>query len=81
MAHHLHATAQIKRAARVAPFPMVTSDLASITRMVNTYYGTTFKEFVPTEDALISVRRRVEWMARRDSVMTGRALSPGRGPG
>ena len=97
MAHHLHAAAQIKRAARlgvpaivlirepseailsvlvrdphasmrwalhsyvrfystvlpylekavVAPFATVTSDLASIIRMVNTRYGTAFKEFVP----------------------------------
>jgi hypothetical protein len=127
MAHHLHATAQIRRAARlnipaillirdpceailslmvrdpyasvtwalrsyirfysgvvpylektvVAPFAMVTSDLASIIRMVNTHYGTTFKEFVPTEDALTSVRRRVEWMARRDSMLTGRAYRGG----
>ncbi len=121
MAHHLHAAAQIKRAARldvpaillirkpseailslmvrdphasmrwairsyirfysavvpylektvVAPFATVTSDLASIIRMVNTSYGTAFKEFVPTEDALNSVRQTVEWMAQRDSMMTG----------
>lgn len=127
MAHHLHATAQIKRAAQldvpaillirdpseailslmvrdpqasahwalrsyirfysgvvpylpktvVAPFAMVTSDLAGIIRMVNSHYGTTFKEFVPTEDALTAVRRIVEWMARRDSVMTGRAYRLG----
>ena len=121
MAHHLHAAAQIKRAARldvpaivlirepseailsvvvrdphasirwalrsyirfystvvpylektvVAPFATVTSDLASIIRMVNTRYGTAFKEFVPTEDALSSVRQTVEWMGQRDSMMTG----------
>jgi hypothetical protein len=121
MAHHLHAAAQIKRAARldvpaillirkpseailslvvrdphasmrwalrsyirfyaavvpylektvVAPFTMVTSDLASVIRLVNTRYGTAFKEFVPTEDALNSVRQTVEWMAQRDSMMTG----------
>lgn len=121
MAHHLHAAAQIKRAARldvpaimlirkpsdavlsliirdphasmrwalrsyirfysaalpylgktvIAPFATVTSDLASIIRLVNTRYGTSFKEFVPTEGALDSVRHRVEWMARRDSMMTG----------
>lgn len=121
MAHHLHAAAQIKRAARldvpaillirkpseailslmvrdphasmrwalrsyirfysavvpyldktvVAPFATVTSDLASIIRMVNTRYGTAFKEFVPTQDALNSVRQTVEWMAQRDSIMTG----------
>lgn len=121
MAHHLHAAAQIKRAARldvpaivlirepseailsllvrdphasvrwaflsyvrfysavvpylekavVAPFAAVTSDLASIIRTVNTRYGTTFKEFVPTEDALNSVRQTVEWMGQRDSMSTG----------
>jgi hypothetical protein len=121
MAHHLHAAAQIKRAARldipaivlirepseailsvvvrdphasirwalrsyirfystvvpylekavVAPFATVTSDLASIIRMVNTRYGTAFKEFVPTEDALSSVQQTVEWMGQRDSMMTG----------
>ena len=122
MAHHLHAAAQIKRAARldvpaivlirepseailslvvrdpqasmrwalrsyirfysavvpylekktvVAPFATVTSDLASIIRMVNTRYGTAFKEFVPTEDGLNSVRQTVEWMGQRDSMMTG----------
>jgi hypothetical protein len=121
MAHHLHAAAQIKRAARldvpaivlirkpseavlsllvrdphasirwalrsyirfysavvpylektvVAPFATVTSDLASIIRVVNTRYGTAFKEFAPTEDALNSVRQRLEWMAQRDSMMTG----------
>jgi hypothetical protein len=121
MAHHLHAAAQIKRAAHldvpaivlirkpseailslmvrdpqasmrwalrsyirfysavvpylekavVAPFATTTSDLASIIRVVNTRYGTTFKEFLPTEDALNSVRQTVEWMAQRDSDMTG----------
>jgi hypothetical protein len=121
MAHHLHAAAQIKRAARLdvpaivlirepseailsvvvrdphasvrwalrsyirfystvlpyldkavlAPFATVTSDLASIIRMVNTRYGTAFKEFVPTEDALNSVRQTVEWLGQRDSMMTG----------
>jgi hypothetical protein len=55
----------------VAPFATVTEDLASIIRMVNTRYGTAFKEFVPTEDALNSVRQTVEWMAQRDSMMTG----------
>ena len=55
----------------VAPFATVTSDLASIIRMVNTRYGTAFKEFVPTEDALNSVRQTVEWMGRRDSMITG----------
>jgi hypothetical protein len=121
IAHHLHAAAQIKRAARldvpaivlirepseailslvvrdphasmrwalrsyirfysivvpyldkmvVAPFATVTSDLASIIRMVNTRYGTAFKEFAPTEDALNSVRHTVEWMAQQDSMRTG----------
>lgn len=121
IAHHLHAAAQIKRAARldvpavvlirepseailsvmvrdphasvrwalrsyirfysavvpflektvVAPFATVTSDLASIIRMVNERYGTAFKEFVPTEEALTSVRQTVEWMGRRDSESTG----------
>lgn len=121
MAHHLHAAAQIKRAARldvptlllirkpsdailslmvrdphasmrwalrsyirfystvlpyldktvVAPFELVTSDFASIIREVNKRYGTAFKEFVPTEDAQKSVQQTVEWMARRDSEMTG----------
>lgn len=121
IAHHLHAAAQIKRAARlgvptivlirepseailsvavrdsqasirwalrsyirfysavlpyldkavVAPFATVTSDFASIIRMVNTRYGTAFKEFVPTEDALNSVRQTVEWLGQRDSMMTG----------
>jgi hypothetical protein len=127
MAHHLHATAQIKRAARldvpavllvrdpseailslmvrdphasvhwalrsyirfysgvvpyldktvVAPFAAVTSDLAGIIRMVNARYGTTFKEFVPTEDALASVQQTVEWMAQRDALMTGRGYHLG----
>jgi hypothetical protein len=121
IAHHLHAAAQIKRAARldvpaivlirepseailslvvrdpqasmrwalrsyirfystvipylektvVAPFATVISDLASIIRMVNTRYGTAFKEFVPTEDALSSVRQTVEWMGQLDSMITG----------
>ena len=121
IAHHLHAAAQIKRAARlevpaivlirepseailsvavrdpnvsmrwalrsyirfystivpylgkavVAPFTTVTSDLASIIRMVNTRYGTAFKEFVPTEDALNSVRQTVERMGQLDSMRTG----------
>jgi len=121
IAHHLHAAAQIKRAARldvpaivlirepseailslvvrdphasmrwalrsyirfysavvpylektvVAPFATVTSDLASIIRTVNTRYGTAFKEFVPTEDALNSVRQTVERMAQLDSMRTG----------
>jgi hypothetical protein len=121
MAHHLHAAAQIKRAARldipaillirkpseailslmvrdphasmrwalrsyirfysavvphlektvVAPFTTVTSDLASIIRKVNTCYGMAFKEFVPSEEALNSVQQTVEWMAQRDSMMTG----------
>ena len=39
--------------------------------MVNTRYGTAFKEFVPTEDALNSVRQTVEWMAQQDSMRTG----------
>ncbi len=121
MAHHLHAAAQIKRAARldvpaivlirepseailslvvrdphasmrwalrsyvrfysavvpclekavVAPFAIVTSDLASIIRIVNTRYGTAFKEFVPSEDALNSVQQKVEWMGQQDSISTG----------
>lgn len=121
MAHHLHAAAQIKLAARlgvpaivlirepseailsvmvrdphasmrwalssyirfystvlpyldkvvVAPFATVTSDLASIIRLVNTHYGTAFKEFVPTEDALNSVRQTVEQMGHMDSTATG----------
>lgn len=121
IAHHLHAAAQIKRAARldvpaivlirepseailslvvrdphasmrwalrsytrfysavapyldktvVAPFTTATSDLASIIRMVNTRYGTAFKEFVPTQDALNSVRQTIEWMGQRDSMSTG----------
>ena len=121
IAHHLHAAAQIKRAARldvpaivlirepseailsvvvrdaqasmrwalrsyirfysavvpclgktvVAPFATVTSDLASIIRTVNERYGTAFKEFVPTEDALNSVRQTVEWMGHVDSEKTG----------
>jgi hypothetical protein len=121
IAHHLHAAAQIKRAARldipaivlirepseailslvvrdphasmrwalrsyirfystvvpnlekavVAPFATVTSDFASIIRTVNMHYGTAFKEFVPTEDALNSVRQTVEWMAQLDSMKTG----------
>ena len=121
IAHHLHAAAQLKRAARlgvpaivlirepseailsvvvrdphasmrwalrsyirfystvlpylektvVAPFATVTSDLASIIRMVNQRYGTAFKEFEPTEDALNSVRQTVEWMGQRDSMITG----------
>ena len=121
VAHHLHAAAQIKRAARldvptivlirepseailslvvrdphasmrwalrsyirfystvvpylektvVAPFTAVTSDLASIIRMVNKRYGTAFKEFMQTEDALNSVQQTVEWMAEQDSMKTG----------
>ncbi len=121
MAHHLHAAAQIKRAARlgvpaivlvrepseailsllvrdphasmrwalhsyirfysavlpyltmavVAPFTKVTSDFASIIRTVNTRYGTAFKEFVPTEDALNSVQQTVEWLGQLDSAVTG----------
>lgn len=55
----------------VAPFATVTSDLACIIRMVNTRYGTAFKEFVPTEDALNSVRRTVDWMGQVDSMNTG----------
>jgi hypothetical protein len=121
MAHHLHAAAQIKLAARlgvpaivlirepseavlsvlvrdpnasmrwalrsyvrfystvlpylekavVAPFAAVTSDFASIIRMVNTRYGTAFKEFVPTEDAVNSVRQTVERLGQLDSTVTG----------
>lgn len=121
IAHHLHAAAQIKRAARlgvpaivlirepseailsvlvrdpyvsvrlalrgyvrfyssvlpylektvVAPFTTVTSDLASIIRMVNARYGTAFKEFVPTEEALHSVRQTVEWLGQLDAKATG----------
>jgi hypothetical protein len=121
IAHHLHAAAQIKRAARlgvpvivlirepseailsvavrdpyvsmrwalrsyirfystivpylektvVAPFATVTSDLASIIRMVNMRYGTAFKELEPTEDALNSVRQTVERMGQLDSMRTG----------
>ena len=55
----------------VAPFATVTSDFASIIRMVNARYGTAFKEFVPTEDALDSVRQTVEWMGQLDSMKTG----------
>jgi hypothetical protein len=39
--------------------------------MVNTRYGTAFKEFVPTEDALNSVQQTVEWMGQLDSMKTG----------
>jgi hypothetical protein len=55
----------------VAPFATVTSDLASIIRVVNTRYGTAFREFVPTQDALNSVRQTVEWMGQLDSMRTG----------
>ncbi len=121
IAHHLHAAAQIKRAARidvpaivlvrepseailslvvrdpqvsmrwalrsyirfysavipylgnmvVAPFDTVTSDFAGIIRMVNTRYGTAFKEFVPDEDTLNSVRQTVQWLGQLDSMRTG----------
>lgn len=121
MAHHLHAAAQIKLAARlgvpaivlirepseailsvlvrdphasmrwalrsyvrfystvlpyldkavVGPFETITSDLASIIRMVNTRYGTAFKEFVPTEDTVNSVRQTVEQLGQLDSTVTG----------
>ena len=121
IAHHLHAAAQIKRAARldvpaivlirepseailsvmvrdphasirwalrsyirfysavvpylektvVAPFTTATSDLGSIIRTVNRRYGTAFAEFMPTEDALNSVRQTVEWMGQLDSMRTG----------
>jgi hypothetical protein len=121
MAHHLHAAAQIKLAARlgvpaivlirepseailsvlvrdphasarwalrsyirfystvlpyleravVAPFETVTSDLASIIRMVNARYGTAFKEFVPTEDAVSSVQQSVERLGQLDATVTG----------
>jgi hypothetical protein len=129
IAHHLHAAAQIKRAARldvpaivlirepseailslvvrdpyasmrwalhsyirfystvvpylgktvVAPFATATSDLASIIRMVNTRYGTAFKEFVPTEDTLNSVRQTVERNGQRDSMRTGWDYRQGNG--
>lgn len=55
----------------VAPFATVTSDFASIIRMVNARYGTAFQEFVPTENTLESVRQTVEWMGKRDSMRTG----------
>jgi hypothetical protein len=55
----------------VAPFAAVTSDLASVIRVVNRRYGTAFKEFAPTEDALKSVRQTVEWMGQLDSMRTG----------
>jgi hypothetical protein len=55
----------------VAPFATVTSDFASIIRTVNTRYGTAFKEFVPTADALKSVQQTVEWMGQLDSTRTG----------
>jgi hypothetical protein len=55
----------------VAPFEMVTSDFGHIIRMVNARYGTAFKEFLPDEDALNSVRQTVEWMGQRDSMSTG----------
>jgi len=121
IAHHLHAAAQIKRAASlgvpavvlirepseavlslvvrdphasmrwalrsyirfysavvpylektvVAPFTMVTSDLTSVIRTVNTRYGTAFKEFVPTEESLSSVRQTVDRNGHRDSKRTG----------
>jgi hypothetical protein len=61
----------------VAPFATVISDLASIIRMVNTRYETAFKEFEPTEDALNSVRRTVEWMGQVDSMNTGRDYRQG----
>jgi hypothetical protein len=39
--------------------------------MVNTRYGTAFKEFVPTEDAVNSVQQAVEHLGRLDSTVTG----------
>jgi hypothetical protein len=61
----------LERKTVVAPFATVTSDLGSIIRMVNARYGTAFKEFVPTADALKSVRQTVEWMGQLDSMRTG----------
>lgn len=55
----------------IAPFTTVTSDFASIIRVVNSRYGTAFKEFTADEDTLNSVRQTVEWMGQRDSLMTG----------
>ena len=122
IAHHLHAAAQIKRAANleipaivlirepseavlsvvakdqevsiawalrsyirfysavfpylekavVAPFPCVTSDLASIIRHVNAQYGTAFREFAQNEDKLHLVHETVVRLGRQDSVQTGR---------
>jgi hypothetical protein len=121
IAHHLHAAAQIKRAAHlgvpvmllirepseaiisavstdpsisirfaarsyirfystvlpylektvVAPFATVTSDIASIIRRVNERYATAFHDFVPSEDALDSVRRAVEQLSQLYSGVTG----------
>lgn len=56
----------------VAPFANVTSDLAGIIRQVNVQYGRTFREFVPSEDALNLVYQSVERLGRQDSVRTGR---------
>jgi hypothetical protein len=121
IAHHLHAAAQIKRAAHldvpaivllrepsesilslvvrdphasiqwalrsyirfystiipyldkivVAPFATVTSDFASVIRLVNSRYGTAFKEFVANEDTMNSVRQTVESLGRQYSMRTG----------
>lgn len=122
IAHHLHAGAQIKRAAKlglpaivlirepsdavlsvaakdqdvsiswalssyirfysavlphldkavVAPFANVTSDFAGVIRQVNVQYGTNFREFVPSEDALYMVQQSVERLGHQDSIYTGR---------
>jgi hypothetical protein len=61
----------------VAPFATVTSDLTSVIRLVNTRYGTAFKEFVPTEDSLNSVRQTVERNGQRDAARTGVDYSKG----
>ena len=55
----------------VAPFATVTADFGSIIRMVNTRYGTAFKQLAPTEETLESVRQAVESMGKRDAMRTG----------
>jgi hypothetical protein len=56
----------------IAPFPTVVSDFGSVIRSMNDRFGTSFREFVHTEENVRRVFESIEARGRRDAARQGR---------
>jgi len=61
----------------IAPFDLVVSDFGSVIRSMNVRFGTSFREFVHTEENVRRALESVEARGRRDAARRGRDLESG----